>query len=121
MAAGSGAGMAWRAMIVLSLGLDDIDVLGIAASAPCENLITSAASTAFGSLLPEAGMPERSLSHSRRPSKLATAAPDPDDDADRAVALLRSQLIQMDARFRDAMARAAGDGPLPPSGVRRRV
>ena len=54
-----------------------------------------------------------------RPSKLASAAPDPDDDADRAVALLRSRLIEMDTRFRDAMARAAGGGPLPASVIRR--
>ena len=55
-------------------------------------------------------MPARSLSDSRRPSKLATAAPETDDDADRAVALLRSRLIEMDTRFRDAMARAATGG-----------
>jgi hypothetical protein len=56
-----------------------------------------------------------------RPSKLATAAPEPDDDADRAVALLRSQLIQMDARFRDAMARAASGDTLPTAAIRDRV
>jgi hypothetical protein len=65
-------------------------------------------------------MPQIRLSHSRRPSKLAQPSDDANaDDADRAVALLRSQLIQMDARFRDAMARAAGGGPLPPSVIRR--
>jgi hypothetical protein len=54
--------------------------------------------------------PARRLLHTRRPSKLATAVPEPDDDAELAAAVLRSQLIQMDARFRDAMARAAGGG-----------
>ena len=65
--------------------------------------------------------PARRLLHTRRPSKLATAVPEPDDDADRAVALLRSQLIEMDTRFRDAMARAASGGPSTPSAIRRRV
>jgi hypothetical protein len=64
-------------------------------------------------------MPVRSLSDSRRPSKLATAAPEPDDDADRAAALLRSRLIEMDTRFREALARAVG-GPSPPSAIRDR-
>ena len=65
--------------------------------------------------------PARRLLHTRRPSKLATAAPEPDDDADAAAAVLRSQLIEMDTRFRDAMARAAGCGPSPPSAIQRRV
>jgi hypothetical protein len=57
------------------------------------------------------------------PSKLASAAPQPSDDADAADAVdgywLKSQLIQMNARFRDAMTRAANAGPLPPSPIRR--
>jgi hypothetical protein len=66
-------------------------------------------------------MPARSLSHSRRPSKLAQPSDDANaDDADRAADVLRSQLILMDAKFRDAMARAAGGGPSPPSAIRRR-
>jgi hypothetical protein len=65
--------------------------------------------------------PARRLLHTRRPSKLATAVPEPGDDAHAAGAVLKSQLIQMDARFRDAMARAAGCGPSPPSAIQRRV
>ena len=66
-------------------------------------------------------MPQIRLSHSRRPTKLAQPSDDANaDDADAAAAVLRSQLIEMDARFCDAM-RAAGCGPLPPSAVRRRV
>jgi hypothetical protein len=66
-------------------------------------------------------MSARSLSHSRRPSKLAQPSDDATtDDAAAADAVLRSELIKMDARFRDAMAQAAGGGPLPPSAVRRR-
>ena len=43
-------------------------------------------------------MPQRRLSHSRRPSKLAQPSDDANaDDADAAAAVLRSQLIQMDA------------------------
>jgi hypothetical protein len=57
-------------------------------------------------------MPERRLSHSRRPSKLAQPRDDATtDDADAAAAVLKLQLIKMDARFRDAMARAASGGP----------
>ncbi len=65
-------------------------------------------------------MPVRSLSDSRRPSKLATAAPEPDDDADIFAAQSRERAVKMDERFRDAMARAAGGGPLPPSAIRSR-
>ena len=55
------------------------------------------------------------------PSKLASAAPQPGDDADADLECYRAKLIEADGRFRDAMARAASGSPSPPSAIQRRV
>ena len=57
------------------------------------------------------GMPANACRIAAAPSGLRrTAAPEPDDDADRAffAAQAGSRAVKMDERFRDAMARAVG-------------